>query len=127
MNVVALVGRTTDTPEVRYNQEGMAIARFSMAVDRESKDGGTDFPRCNAFGKTAEFIEKYIKKGMKIGITGNIRTGSYTNKDNQKVYTTDVIVNRIEFCEKKQEENAQPSSDGFMNIPDGLDEELPFH
>lgn len=136
MNKVELIGRFTADPTVRYTQgqDSMAIARFTLAVDRRGKkqDGrqNADFITCTAFGKTAEHIEKYWHKGMKAGITGRIQTGSYVNKDGVKVYTTDVVVEEIEFVEKKQAgEDATPSQqsvDGFMQIPDGIDEELPF-
>ncbi|MGN0342230.1 MAG: single-stranded DNA-binding protein [Roseburia sp.] len=145
MNKVILMGRLTRDPEVRYSSgdNQMAIARYSLAVDRRGRrdgDGPTaDFINCVAFGKAAEFAEKYFHKGIKIAITGRIQTGSYTNKDGQKVYTTDVVVEEQEFAESKaaSSENAgfvpadrpSPSSagDGFMNIPDGIDEELPFN
>lgn len=141
MNKTILVGRFTRDPEVRYTDGGSSIARFNIAVDRRFKtqDGVTaDFISCVAFGKTAEFIEKYFRQGMKIGLEGRIQTGSYTNKDGVKVYTTDVVVENCEFVESKnqnggqiQEHGSKPNptdADGFMNIPDGLeDEELPFN
>lgn len=143
MNKVELVGRLTRDPEVRYTtgENASAIARFSVAVNRRFKNAegnyDADFINCVAFGKTAEFIEKYFRKGMAIGLTGRIQTGSYTNKDGQKVYTTDVVVEETEFVESKSSNSASdntstsrptPSSnDGFMNIPDGIDEELPFN
>ena len=138
MNSVQLVGRLTRDPEVRYTGAGSSIARFSLAVDRrfKSENGPTaDFPNLVAFGKTAEFIEKYFRKGMRIGIQGRIQTGSYTNQDGAKVYTTDVVVENCEFVESKssQQTNGEGDGgfgpvgdDGFMNIPDGIDEELPF-
>ena len=137
MNAVQLVGRFTRNPDVRYTDGGMSIARFSLAVDRRYKKEGeqtADFINCVAFGKTAEFIEKYFSQGMKIGLTGRIQTGSYTNKDNQKVYTTDVVAEQVEFVESKSQGGGQSNSgaaapmapDGFMNIPDDIDEELPF-
>ncbi len=136
MNIVILTGRITKDAEIRYTQsnEPMAIARFTLAVDRKYKKDGeqsADFISCVAFGKRAEFMEKYGKKGTKFNLEGSIQTGSYTNKDNQKVYTTDVIVNNIEFGESKGKSDApqdapQTDEDGFMNIPDGL-EELPFN
>lgn len=132
MNKVLLIGRLTADPQVRYTQDNMAIARYTLAVDRRSKDNETDFISCIAFGKTAEFTEKYYHKGMKVAITGHIQTGSYTNKDGKKVYTTDVIVDESEFCESKSESNRESSpqvqadSQGFMNIPDGIETELPF-
>ena len=146
MNKVILMGRLTRDPEVRYSQgqESTAIARFSLAVDRRFKREGdeqtADFISCVAFGKTAEFIEKYGRKGTKFVLEGRIQTGSYTNKDGQKVFTTDVVVENIEFAESKSNgdnnggyvpaDRPQPSGasgDGFMNIPDGIDEELPFN
>jgi single-strand DNA-binding protein len=140
MNSVHLVGRLTRDPEVRYTDGGKSIARFTVAVDRRFKqDGGqtADFIGCISFGKTAEFLEKYFHQGMKIGLDGRIQTGSYTNKDGVKIYTTDVVAENVEFVEKKadgggySDYNSQytPSSigDGFMNIPDGIDEELPFN
>lgn len=133
MNSVALVGRLTADPEVRYTQNGQSIANFTIAVDRRfKKEGGpdADFPRINAFGKTAEFIEKYFSKGMRIGITGRIQTGSYTDKDGRKIYTTDVVAENVEFVERKSDAQVQGSAetaqDGFQNIPEDIDEELPF-
>ena len=140
MNKVILMGRLTRDAEVRYSQaaEPMAIARFNLAVDRRFKKNGeqsADFITCVAFGKTAEFIEKYAKQGTKIVIEGRIQTGSYTNKDGVKVYTTEVMVESTEFAESKgsgenQTSRPEPTSanDGFMNIPDGLEDEgLPFN
>lgn len=140
MNKVILMGRLTRDPEVRYSQGDTptAIARYTLAVDRRARKDGeasADFISCVAFGKSAEFAEKYLHKGTKLVITGRIQTGSYTNKDGQKVYTTDVVVEDQEFAESKaaasgnQEGNSQPaaSGDGFMNIPEGMDEELPFN
>ena len=143
MNKVILMGRLTRDPEVRYSQgeNAMAIARFTLAVDRRFRrdDASTDFIGCVAFGRNAEFIEKYFRQGTKALITGRIQTGSYTNKDGQKVYTTDVVVEDQEFAESKSAQSesgfqsasrAQPSAaigDGFMNIPDGIDEEFPFN
>lgn len=136
MNKVILMGRLTRDPEVRYSQSdtSMAIARYSIAVDRRQKQGEqtADFINCVAFGKAGEFVEKYFRKGMKIAVTGRIQTGSYTNKDGQKVYTTDVVVEEQEFAESKgnggntQQGAPSTAGDGFMNIPDGIDEEIPF-
>ena len=132
MNKVQLIGRLTKDVEVRYSQgdSQMAIARFTVAVDRRGKKDEADFISCVAFGKTGEFIEKYFSKGNRIGICGHIQTGSYTDKDNKKVYTTDVIADEAEFVESKgsAETVAKPQTDenGFMNIPDGIDEDLPF-
>ena len=142
MNKVILIGRLTRDPEVRYSQaaEPLAIARYTLAVDRrfQRKDNSgneqtADFIGCIAFGKNAEFAEKYLKQGTKIAITGRIQTGSYTNKDGNKVYTTDVVVEEHEFCESRQGSNTQdapkpmPADDGFMDIPtSGIGNDLPF-
>ena len=152
MNKVILIGRLCADPEVRYsqNQNQTAVARYRLAVDRRFKREGdqtADFIPCVAFGKAAQFAEYYLHRGTKIIITGRIQTGSYTNKDGQKIYTTDVVVEEQEFAESKnaggnnggysapQHNNPAPSAntsdlgsaDGFMNIPDGIDEELPFN
>lgn len=140
MNKVILVGRFTRDPEIRYTtgENASAIARFSVAVNRRFKniEGNyeADFINCIAFGKSAEFIEKYFRKGMAIGLTGRIQTGSYTNKDGQKVYTTDVVVDEAEFVESKgsgSTESTHTTSENkntdFMNIPDDISEELPFN
>ena len=139
LNKVFLCGRMTKDAEVRYSQgdKPSAVARFSLAVDRRFKKDGedtADFINCVAFGKTGEFLERFGKKGTKFIVEGRIQTGSYTNKDGQKVYTTDVVVENVEFAESKGLGDAQehptpaPSNgDGFMNIPDGIDEELPFN
>ena len=144
MNKVILMGRLTRDPEVRYSQgaTATAIARFSIAVDRRFKRDGepdADFINCVAFGRTGEFIERYGHKGTKFVVEGRIQTGSYTNRDGVKVYTTEVVVEEQEFAESKAASasnsgyQASPSpspsadiGDGFMNIPDGIDEELPF-
>ncbi len=147
MNKVILMGRLTKDPEVRYAQGdgSMAIARYTLAVDRrfakrDDNQQSTDFISCVAFGRTGEFAEKYFRKGMRVLITGRIQTGSYTNKDGQKVYTTDVVVEEQEFAESKGNsdhaagstgagERPAPSTgygEGFLNIADGIDEELPF-
>lgn len=128
MNRVALIGRLTKDPETRYTQEGTAIARYTLAVDRYMKQEKTaDFISCVAFGKNGEFAEKYLAKGTKIAIEGSIKTGSYTNKDNQKVYTTDVWVERHEFVEKKAEGGTSSPKDEY---PEGFeaitDDEMPF-
>ena len=130
------MGRLTRDAEVRYSQENSsaAVARFTIAVDRRYAKSGeepsADFISCVAFGKAAEFYEKFGRKGTKFTIEGRIQTGSYTNKDGQKVYTTVVVVEQTEFAESKSSGNTshapQTDSDGFMNIPDGIDEELPF-
>ena len=142
MNNVILSGRLTRDPEVRHSQNGnedRIVARYTLAVDRvySKENQQTDFINCVEFGKLAEFAEKYFHKGIKLIVRGRIQTGSYTNRDGVKVYTTDIIVESHEFAESKrtseQNSNAPISndvptvgSDGFMNIPDGLDEELPF-
>lgn len=134
MNNVCLVGRLTRDPDTRYAQSGIAVTRFNVAVDRRFKKDGeqtADFINCISFGKTAEFVEKYFSKGQRIGLTGRIQTGSYTNKEGKKVYTTDVVAENVEFVERKrQDSDSKPTEsdigDGFMNIPSGIDEELPF-
>jgi len=136
MNKVILMGRLVADPEVRYSQgqNATCIARYRLAVDRKFKKDGeadADFISCVALGRNGEFAEKYLHKGMKIAVIGRIQTGSYTNKDGAKVYTTDIVVEEHDFCESKKtsaQGNApQTDSDGFMNIPDGFDEELPFN
>ena len=146
MNKVILMGRLTRDPEVRMGQgeNATTIARYSLAVDRRYRKNGAeqqaDFINIVAFGKAAEFVEKYAKKGTKLVVTGRIQTGSYTNKDGQKVYTTDVVAEEQEFAESKNSgsSNSAPAGaparepedypdDGFVNIPDGIDEELPFN
>ena len=150
MNKVILMGRLTRDPEVRYSQgeNAMAVARYTLAVDRrvsrnnQNGEPTADFIQCVAFGRSGEFAEKYFRKGMKVLVTGRIQTGSYTNKDGQRVYTTDVVVEDQEFAESKAASQSngvgggfapvdRPSpsdaGDGFMNIPDGIDEELPFN
>lgn len=142
MNKVILMGRLTRNPESRYTngEEPMCITRYTLAVDRRtSKEGqqSADFISCVAFGRAGEFAEKYFAKGTRITVSGRIQTGSYTNRDGQKVYTTEVVIEEQEFAESKKEseqngrqqgENAgySDAGDGFMNIPDGIDEELPF-
>lgn len=140
MNKVILMGRLTRDPEVRYGQgeNPTAAARYTLAVDRRYKQEGesnADFISCVAFGRAAEFTEKYLKKGTKILITGRIQTGSYVNRDGQRVYTTDVVVEEQEFAENKNNSSSGSSTahspyssaeDGFINIPDGIDEEMPF-
>lgn len=143
MNKIILVGRLTKDPELSATQNSSYV-RFNLAVDRRFKRDGdevtADFPSCIAWGKTAEFIDKYFHKGMKLGIVGRIQTGSYTNRDGQKVYTTDVVAEEVEFVESKNASSGNSGGsggrtapppvtddDGFMNIPDGIDEELPFN
>ena len=152
MNKVVLVGRLTRDPEVRYSQgdNATAVARYTLAVDRRFRRDGeptADFIPCVIFGRSAEFAEKYFHQGMRVSISGRIQTGSYTNREGQKVYTTEVVVEDQEFAESKASSDsyaaAHPrteaapatsmpspsaaSADGFMNIPDGIDEELPFN
>ncbi len=150
MNKVILMGRLTRDPDVRYSagENALAIARYTLAVDRRFKRDGeatADFINCVVFGRSAEFAEKYFHQGIRIVVSGRIQTGSYTNRDGVKVYTTEVVVEDQEFAESKAasdayvpqqrpRQNAAPamptpesaSVDGFMNIPDGIDEELPF-
>lgn len=145
MNKVIITGRLTKEPDVRYSQTAsgnMAIARYTLASDRKFKKDGeqnADFINCIAFGKLGEFAEKYLHKGTKIAVVGRIQTGSYTNKDGNKVYTTDVVVEEQEFCENKNANNSnsqqpntantnnQPSSgNDFMSIPEGIEDDLPF-
>ncbi len=143
MNSVQLIGRLTRDPEVRYSngETAIAIARFTVAVDRRIKrdsENNADFINCIAFGKTGEVAEKYFRKGQRIALNGRIQTGSYTNNEGQKVYTTDVIAENIEFVESKNSTSgydsssrpdlSQASVDGFMNIPDNVDDQgLPFN
>ena len=129
MNSVQLVGRLTKNPDVRYTNGGLTIARFSVAVDRRFKSEGkptADFPSVVAFGKTAEFIEKYFTRGMRIGIVGRIQTDSYKKDDGSTVYTTDVIAENVEFVESKQEEKTIAPAVDFMAVPDESAEDLPF-
>ncbi|MBE5944841.1 MAG: single-stranded DNA-binding protein [Lachnospiraceae bacterium] len=146
MNKVILMGRLTRDPEVRYSQgaEPLAIARYTLAVDRRGRRDATgsdqtaDFIQCVSFGRTAEFAEKYLKQGTKMLVTGRIQTGSYTNKDGNKVYTTEVVVEDQEFAESKANATgggfqstdrpapASASADGFMSIPEGIENDLPF-
>lgn len=145
MNKVILMGRLTRDPEIRYTQgeDSKTVARFTLAVDRRYKQEGqqsADFISCITFGKTAEFMERYTRQGTKLVVEGRIQTGSYTNRDGNKVYTTDVVVENVEFAESKNaSEQSQAGSspsrpepsmsmtEGFMNIPDGVDDEgLPF-
>ena len=152
MNKVILMGRLTRDPEIRYSQgeQSTAVARYTIAVDRRFRRDGdqqtADFINCVAFGRQGEFAEKYFRKGIKIAITGRIQTGSYTNREGQKVYTTEVVVEEQEFAESKSASDnyaashprteapapsmpnpGAASTDGFMNIPDGIDVELPFN
>ena len=149
MNKVILMGRLTRDPEVRYSagENALAIARYTLAVDRRFRRDGeatADFISCVSFGRTAEFAEKYFRQGLKIIVSGRIQTGSYTNRDGQKVYTTEVVVEEQEFAESKAAQNgntqngsstrneprqapASDPGDGFMDIPDAIEEELPFN
>ena len=143
MNSVQLVGRLTRDPDVRYSEGGSTVARFTLAIDRRfKKEGGdsADFISCVAFGKTAEFLEKWFRKGQRLGLIGRIQTGSYTNQEGNKVYTTDVVAENVEFVESKNAAGgggdtgvgAMPKSgmdnDGFMHILDGVEDEgLPFN
>ena len=150
MNKAILMGRLTRDPEIRYSSgdEPTAIARYTLAVDRRYKRQGddqtADFINCVVFGRGAEFAEKYLHQGIKIVVTGRIQTGSYTNKDGHKVYTTEVVIEEQEFAESKAAaaqngnggQSAPPvqsgaadnsNDDGFMNIPNGIEEELPFN
>lgn len=136
MNKVELLGRLTRDPDIRYSnsEESIAVARFNLAVERRHrKDGQTeaDFISCVAFGRSAEFAEKYLHKGTKIVLVGRIQTGNYTNQDGQKIYTTDVVAEETYFAESKKEGSdgrSEPTDEnGFMNIPEGIDEELPFN
>ena len=136
MNKVILIGRVVRDADIRYSQGAntTCIARYTLAVPRKFKQEGqpnADFINCIAFGKLGEFAEKYLHKGSKIAVTGRIQTGSYTNKDGQKVYTTDVVVEEQEFCESKSQSNSQPqptqsNDNSWMNIPDGVEDSLPF-
>lgn len=144
MNNVSLVGRLVRDPEVRYGQnESVSVAKFLLAVERKWKRDGeptVDFINCTVFGKSAEFTEKYFRKGMRVAITGRIQTGSYKNKDGQTVFTTEIIVESQEIAQSKSESNESStasnaeagkspygsSGDDFMSIPEGAEDELPF-
>lgn len=127
MNIVTLMGRLCADPEIRQT-DSTTVGSYTLAVDRIGKDKGADFIRCKTFGKSADFAQQYLKKGMKIAVEGRISTGSYTNKEGQKVYTTDVIVNAHHFAESKGESapSAPPSPDDFMNVPGDISDECPF-
>lgn len=131
MNNVILKGRLTKDPEVRYTQgqngEQMAISRYTLAVNRRNGKDEADYINCVAFGRQGEFAEKYLKKGQEIIVIGRIQTGSYTNKDGQKVYVTDVVVESHEFCGTKQEKPVQAANNGYIAIPDGIEGDLPFN
>lgn len=141
MNRVILMGRLTRDPDVKYSQgeKSIAVARYTLAVDRrgkkdsDSNEQQADFISCVAFDRSGEFAEKYFRQGMRVLISGRIQTGSYTNKEGKKVYTTDVVVESQEFADSKNAsgQNTTPgstSNDGFMNVPDGVDDDtLPFN
>lgn len=132
MNNVVLMGRLTDEPDKRYTQgnEPMAVTRYRLAVDRRGKDAGTDFIPVITFGKAAEFAGDYFHKGMRVCISGRIQTGSYTNREGKKVYTTDVIADEQEFADSKREASetqmGPQTEDGFIPVPEDIQEELPF-
>lgn len=145
MNKVILLGRLVREPETRYGgaNDSMAVCRYTLAVDKKFKKDGeatADFINCISFGKTAEFAEKYFTKGLRVAVSGRIQTGSYTKRDGQKIYTTDVVVEEHEIAQSRseasnqQESNRQPEispygedkDNGFMNVPDCIDDELPF-
>lgn len=136
MNKVALIGRLTRDPEIRYTKDNIAIASYTLAIDRKyAKEGqqSADFINCKVFGKGADFVERYLKQGVKIAVAGRLQSGSYTDKDGRKVYTTDVIVEEHEFAESKKEGTTKPRTDTgyqdateFMYIPDSIQEKLPF-
>ena len=139
MNKVILMGRLTRDPDVRYSagENSTAVARYTLAVDRRFRRDGdsatADFIGCVAFGRSAEFAEKYFRQGLRISVSGRIQTGSYTNKDGMKVYTTEVVVEEQEFAQSRAEQGRENQGamgtadvDGFQNIPDGIEEELPF-
>ena len=138
MNKVILMGRFTRDPEVSYSQgdNQTAIARFTLAVDRRfaGNDGtNADFFNCVTFGKRAEFVEKYFRKGMKALVTGQLQNNNYTNKDGEKVYSVNIVVDDVEFCESKSSSGTAdgnrvdtPQDDGFVNVPESIQEELPF-
>lgn len=135
MNKVILIGRLTKDPVTSYTQDGKGVTRFTLAVDRRFRKEGNqeaDFITCVAFGRQSEFLDKYLKQGIKIAVTGRIQTGSYTNREGKKVYTTDVVAEELEFVESKKQEQSPPpqdqppkKDDGFITIPDDA-EELPF-
>lgn len=136
MNIVTLIGRLTRNPEIRYSQgeNAMAIARFTLAVDKnfKKKDDKANFINCVAFGKIAETVEKHVFKGSKIAVIGEWTTGSYKNKDGNTVYTNDCNISKLEFCDSKSQSNSQPqpapsNDNSWMNIPDGVEDSLPFN
>ena len=142
MNLCIMMGRPTKDPEIHYTQDGKPIARFTLAVDRRFKREGqpdADFHTCICFGRTAEFVEKYIQKGTKILVNGALQDNNYQGRDGQMVYSKQIVCDNIEFAESKsasqgapkqaapKQPEQKPDKDGFMNIPDGIDEELPFN
>lgn len=133
MNKAIMMGRLTRDPEIRYTNGGKTIAKFSLAVDRRFKQEGqpeADFFNCVTFGKQAEFVEKYLHKGTKILISGQVQNNNYTNKDGQAVYSTQILIDEIEFAESKQTQqqaSGNTSDQGWMNVPEGVSEELPFN
>ena len=137
MNICIMMGRLTADPEIRFSQNGNAIGRFTLAVDRRFKKEGqpeADFHTCICFGKTAEFAEKYLRKGTKVVINGELQDNNYTKENGEKVYSKQIVLNSVEFAESKKNSQAnstqpapKPDNDGFMNIPDSIDEELPFN
>ena len=137
MNKVIIIGRLVKDPDIRYSQGAntTCVARYTLAVDRKFKQEGqptADFINCIAFGKLGEFAEKYLHKGVKIAVVGRIQTGSYKNKDGNTVYTTDVVVEEQEFCESKSQSNSQPqpaqsNDNSWLDIPDGIEDSLPFN
>lgn len=129
MNKVLLIGRDVRDADVKYTQEGLAVAKFTLAVDnllKKNSENSADFISCVAFGKLGEFAEKYVKKGVKFAIEGRWQTGSYENKEGKKIYTNDCVVERIEFVEKKADTETQDADEGFMDVPDEIDSDLPF-
>lgn len=125
MNKVVIIGRLSRDPEIRVSQDGQTtIGRFGIAVDRRGKDQKADFFNVTTFNKTAQFAEKYLKKGIKVAISGRLETNDYTNKDGQKVTSVIIVAEEVEFCESKKEEKP---TDGFMDMPKDLGEELPFN
>lgn len=132
MNHVIMMGRLTRDPEIRYTNSGKTIGSFSIAVERRFKSEGqpeADFFNCTTFGKQAEFVEKYLKKGTKIVLSGEIQNNNYKDKNGNQQYSVQIMVNELEFAESKkaQTENNAEADNGFINVPEGLEEELPFN
>lgn len=128
MNLFVFMGRLTGEPDIRYTKDNKAVAKFTLAVDRRFQKGTADFFDCTAFGKTAEFAEKYLTKGTKVVATGSVQNNNYTNKEGKKIYGFSFMVESVEFAESKkaQEEKQEAPNDGWMNIPEANDDELPF-